>query len=536
MPFSLHGTTSIPFIVRSALVYSTTDTIKHTYTFNTGAAITSDLSQELKAGMWTDVARKTRTYDDANRPTSETAESLIRGILTPYYRSRYDYDPSGRLIAVIHEQRDDPTHAWVILERWTLGYDGTGAIVLDQRESLFQGFTITGSRTTYTRDQAGHELVQLHESWDTGWTNFSRTTHSWGAHDLWLMETYEKWANGRWTNVYRYRMTYDERDNLLVDAYDEWVKEQWQPGSRVTRTFDALNNETSWLLQGDTTGQLTNAWRTTQTFTGHLMTGGSSERWKDTAWILSSRWSDGYDANGDRVMHLTEGWTGSSWENLSRTVATYDAARRQTLDLTEAWSLGQWKPRYRRDWAYDGAGNQTLLLFQTWNADTLRMGQRTTSSFDPNGIPLAFAYETWSNGSWRPTDQHWWFTDSAAIPGVDMVGGPHNTYTFTASRVELSGEVLRNGSSAPSSYALMQNYPNPFNAGTTIRYTLPETQWVRLSVYDILGQEIVRLVNGQQAVGTFDVHLDATRLSSGVYFSFLSAGPFTDVRKMIVLK
>ncbi|HEY6950770.1 MAG TPA: T9SS type A sorting domain-containing protein, partial [Bacteroidota bacterium] len=91
--------------------------------------------------------------------------------------------------------------------------------------------------------------------------------------------------------------------------------------------------------------------------------------------------------------------------------------------------------------------------------------------------------------------------------------------------------------SVPRRFALEQNYPNPFNPSTAIRYSIPEAGQVRLSVYNVLGQEIAVLVNDQQSPGSYQVQFDASRFSSGMYFYRLTAGVSHQMtRRMIILK
>ena len=88
----------------------------------------------------------------------------------------------------------------------------------------------------------------------------------------------------------------------------------------------------------------------------------------------------------------------------------------------------------------------------------------------------------------------------------------------------------------PDEYNLAQNYPNPFNPVTKIRYSLPHLSYVSLIVYNILGQEVITLVNEQQPAGIYEVRLDATGLPSGIYFYKLQAGKFGETKKMVLMK
>ncbi len=88
----------------------------------------------------------------------------------------------------------------------------------------------------------------------------------------------------------------------------------------------------------------------------------------------------------------------------------------------------------------------------------------------------------------------------------------------------------------PLEYSLSQNYPNPFNPSTTIEYSLKQTNQTRLSVYNVAGQEVARLVDGMQQAGAHSVQFDASGLPSGMYFYRLESGNFTRSAKMILLK
>jgi len=95
----------------------------------------------------------------------------------------------------------------------------------------------------------------------------------------------------------------------------------------------------------------------------------------------------------------------------------------------------------------------------------------------------------------------------------------------------------------PQGFSLKQNYPNPFNPSTTIKFTVPNADTpymaslqVTLKIYDLLGREIQTLVNEAKPAGTYSVRFDASLLPSGVYFYKLTAGSFSDCKKLILIK
>ena len=88
----------------------------------------------------------------------------------------------------------------------------------------------------------------------------------------------------------------------------------------------------------------------------------------------------------------------------------------------------------------------------------------------------------------------------------------------------------------PKAYALKQNYPNPFNPTTNIRFDLPKDSDVNLVVYDLMGREVAKLVNGPMNAGYYTINFNAANLPSGVYIYRLKAGDFVSTKKLMLLK
>jgi len=88
----------------------------------------------------------------------------------------------------------------------------------------------------------------------------------------------------------------------------------------------------------------------------------------------------------------------------------------------------------------------------------------------------------------------------------------------------------------PTEYSLEQNYPNPFNPTTVIRFGLPTQTMVRLTVYNVLGEEVLSLVESLLPAGYHEVKVGASRLSSGIYFYRLQAGAFVTTKRLLLLR
>jgi Secretion system C-terminal sorting domain len=110
--------------------------------------------------------------------------------------------------------------------------------------------------------------------------------------------------------------------------------------------------------------------------------------------------------------------------------------------------------------------------------------------------------------------------------------GPVNAY-YNAEQLVSAVNPL---TETADKYELSQNYPNPFNPSTKINFSLPSREFVKISVFDMLGREIRVLVSCELNRGVYSVDFNAAGFSSGAYFYRISAGDFTQVRKMIIVK
>jgi hypothetical protein len=159
--------------------------------------------------------------------------------------------------------------------------------------------------------------------------------------------------------------------------------------------------------------------------------------------------------------------------------------------------------------------------------------RRQTSNWEKVG------FVTGAGASNSPRDYS--YTDNNLSPG---------RYAYRLKQVDNNGAFSYHGSAeveiglAPQKFALFQNYPNPFNPSTVISYQLPVNSQVTLKVYDVLGKEVVTLVNGEMKAGSYTVPFSAiggsasggSTLASGVYIYRLEAGSFVSTKKLILMK
>lgn len=170
------------------------------------------------------------------------------------------------------------------------------------------------------------------------------------------------------------------------------------------------------------------------------------------------------------------------------------------------------------------------------------------------GEPLALSFRT-PNEAWVPLGfaaRMMYTTDTARTWTV--IDTPHRRPIYdlvfldslTGFAVGDSGTILKydpspvdvveNPGLLPPAYVLHQNFPNPFNPATTISFELPRESFVTLTVHNVLGEEVRTLLNERRSAGQHLLSFNAATLSSGVYFYRLTAGGFTGVKKMLLVR
>ena len=97
-------------------------------------------------------------------------------------------------------------------------------------------------------------------------------------------------------------------------------------------------------------------------------------------------------------------------------------------------------------------------------------------------------------------------------------------------------DVQSSNNKVPDTYSLSQNYPNPFNPSTNIKFSVPDLSFVNITVYNLIGQEVIQLVNKELQKGYYEVSFNASNLPSGVYLYRLQAGNFAETKKMLLMK
>ncbi len=214
--------------------------------------------------------------------------------------------------------------------------------------------------------------------------------------------------------------------------------------------------------------------------------------------------------------------------------------------------------------AYSGINNFCTLKYSgsgdlLWvNRDTIQSSGTISMSIDGgNNIYLTGVYfinniiNSNITFKYAPSGDYKWsinYIDSNASPSSVKVDANNNVYV-TGSKGGNANDgklylikysqpigVRPISTGIPKDFTLYQNYPNPFNPGTVIKYQLPITSDVELTIYDVLGKKLITLVNEIQKSGKYEIKWDASNLASGIYFYRLIADQKVMTKKMVLIK
>lgn len=174
-------------------------------------------------------------------------------------------------------------------------------------------------------------------------------------------------------------------------------------------------------------------------------------------------------------------------------------------------------------------------IYVSGTSDSLSNGNVITLRLDQDGN------EQWIQNFNGPANSN----DEAAGLTIDNSGYVYLTCTSTGIGTGYDIVTIKNAQTVgilpvsneiPDRFSLGQNYPNPFNPVSKIRFNIKNRSFVTISIYDVSGRFVANLVNNELQAGVYETEIEASNLSSGVYFYKMNTGSFSETRKLVVIK
>lgn len=404
---------------------------------------------------------------------------------------------------------------------------------------------------------------------------------------LLLTDIIEKKINGDWVETQRETYVYDQNNNLIEYTYAQSGEYNSKEISRYE--YNASNDMISEIISSVSGDVEIPYSKYTYTYdSNHNMLTQLSQNYEANQWVNSWKSTSTYNTSGDLTQQLQEGWNNNEWMNEGLYKFTYDSNRNNTTFSYQYWKNNAWVYMFRDEYTFDANGNQIsgkkyywddsvfihvqrdFATYDSYNQMTSRWneffegdvwvgGQRDSYTYQSKGIITQSLSEMWMGTGWMNTGKiqytndglgntikgesfAWDIANSQWVPSHSgfkfLYNYGENELYFDGTTVELFFKPLsaEEDIHSPVEFNLSQNYPNPFNPSTSITFTLPISENVTLTVYNSLGAEVSKLLNGNYSAGEHKVNFDASDLESGVYFYTLRAGDFSQTQKMLLLK
>lgn len=392
--------------------------------------------------------------------------------------------------------------------KYYYAYDSSGNVIAEIKKDEW--------KQSNTYDSYGNLTTIIFRFWeDDQWLNDTHQANFYDSIGKRTSLLYQRWKDTVWVNEYKVKYFYNSHGDLTSYLSQDWDGSKWINSFQSTYTYDSNYYLISSLHQN---------W--------------GWEDWDGVTW----RYSYTYDLSGNEILQLDEDFYNNKWVNADRIISTYDKKDNRIQFVWENWDDKQWNTRARVSYTYDNYRNIITSFSEDLEKDKWINVWLTTYFYNVNG-DLSFAEnKNWINNNWILSNGGMSIFDSDGNRR-NYFGKKMNVYYATNTDIKEEKQPIED-------YSLSQNYPNPFNPSTTIKYHIPsnvkgEMSSTKLVVFDILGHEVITLVDKEQRAGSYEVEFnapaDGLNLTSGVYFYSLhvltgSTTNFIKTRKLILLK
>ncbi len=338
------------------------------------------------------------------------------------------------------------------------------------------------------------------------------------------------WYNNEWVNSEKHTNTYNTNGNLesvLWELFNS-SSEEWFKIAKDVYNYDSLGNRVYQLHQSFNGRDFVNKFKYENYFKGTNLVSSVNQHWVDGAWVNSSKVINIINSDNLKDTTLFQDWKNNKWVNYQMNEFEYDEKHNIIYNVAKRWQEDKWVNFGKGLYEYDSNNNCVLENWEIAINNNWENWFRIFYEYDNDDNLIHLFGEEWENGNWVPENELLLVTNPDGI-----------LYGYLARELFLfysNSTTVRSDKNITYKINLFQNYPNPFNPATTIEYQIPTAGYVNLTVYNILGKKIKTLVDKFTDAGKHNVTFNAPNLPSGIYIYKITAGKFSEVRKMQLIK
>ncbi|NWF49917.1 MAG: T9SS type A sorting domain-containing protein [Ignavibacteriaceae bacterium] len=343
--------------------------------------------------------------------------------------------------------------------------------------------------------------------------------------------TFSNWFNGQWIISDKRTNTYNSYGKLKSVLW-EWFNaslQVWLNDAKDEYNYDSIGNMNLHLHLDFNGQEFENDFKNEFYYVNeNNLVSSVSFDWDDSIWVNRSKSFYTYTTGNLNDTTFFQIWVNNQWINYQMNVFEYNEKLNVITNLVKRWVDNNWLNFGKGSFEYDANNNCVQEIWVIANNNSWENWFRIFYEYDENNNLIHLFGEEWLNGQWVPEDEPLRVINPDGI----LIG-------FLAKEIFLYYSLptsIGNEKNIVTGSKLFQNYPNPFNPLTTISYQIKEQGFVQLKVYNLLGQEIVTLVNEEMPSGIYETLLDASNLPSGVYIYSLRVNDFVQNNKMTLLK
>lgn len=472
------------------------DTTKQIFSYSLFGNSYSRTKKIRHGRIWNNVYRVTSTYDFNSRLSGDLSEKWENNCWEGNTRETYYYIDKNSYYFIEEKYKDG---SWNNHRKITNIYNSLGSIILDQSEDWINGSWVNSYKRAVEYNQNNNMIKDTRENWiDGNYEGSFISTYTYNSFNKIATHLYEINQDGARIYADNHIYSYDDVGNIISCSLQRWRNNEW-------------NN---WLLY------------TYECYPDGKIKTCLSKFWDENNWINNNSESYVYDERGNEIEIIRKSWEKNILKKVTRESVIYNLKNQILTSLTESLINNIPQKLYRLEYQYNEYGSETYFIWENWVDNDWQGLYKRVSTYDKEGKLIDATAEKWNNGwvagndvfSYPDIEGYWrWGVDYYKLNAYySKKGDPGNNY--------------------PAKAELYQNYPNPFNSITRIHFFLPGDTFVRLIVYDTLGQEVISLLNKDLSKGMHTVDFQSSSLASGVYFYRIITNNYDQTKKMLLVK